>query len=153
MAAQQDSNLKWSGVLIGTVLMMLVSALTLIVYPKITIENVSIALRISSLITAIFFLLVFIAKPLTKINSELGNSIEHNRSYLWLVLTISHLIHLYQIWLYYQLGQSCPVFIWLATLPLWIITVVFAVIEIINPQIFIRNKLTKFLYQVGISYV
>jgi hypothetical protein len=130
MAAQKEIYLKWSGVLIGTVVMMLVSAL--IVYPKITIENVSISLRISSLITAIFFLLVFIAKPLTKINSELGNSIEHNRSYLWLVLTISHLIHLYQIWLYYQLGQSCPVFIWLATLPLWIITVVFAVIEIIK---------------------
>ncbi len=150
MTALKQTFFQWSGVIVATVLMILMSGL--ILYPQPTNESVFIALRISSLTTAIPFLLIFIARSITTINAKIGQWLQNNRRYLWLTLTISHLIHLYQIWLYYQLGQSCPVTVWLVTLPLWIITVSFAVVEIINPQIFDRPVL-NWIYKVGVWYV
>lgn len=139
MRTQKQSFLGWTGVFIATVLMLLASGLVL--YPKITSNNILTALRLSSLTTAIPFLLVFVTKPLTSITDELGQWLKSNRSYLWLALTISHLIHLYQIVLYYQLGETCSWTTWLVTAPLWIIMVLFSVTEVVKPEIF------DYLYQ------
>lgn len=67
----------------------------LILYPKITDDNILTALRFSSLTTAIPFLLFFVAKPLAVVRGEIGQWLQNHHRYLWLILTISHLIHLY----------------------------------------------------------
>jgi hypothetical protein len=137
--------------------MILVSGL--ILYPKITDENILTALRFSSLTTAVPFLLFFIAQPLTTVSQELGGWIQNNYRYLWLILTISHLIHLYQIFLYYQLGQSCPLTVWLVTAPLWMIMVIFSGIELMKPQLvdslYSANspKLFSLLYHISLWYI
>ncbi|NEQ52662.1 MAG: hypothetical protein F6K11_21410, partial [Leptolyngbya sp. SIO3F4] len=117
--------------MIASIFMLLVSGL--ILYPEATDDNVLTALRVSSLTTAIPFLLVFIASSQSTITGDFGQWIGQNRRCLWLILTISHFIHLYQIYLYYQLGQSCPLTVWLATSPLWLIMVLFSAVELINP--------------------
>ena len=157
MRIQRQSFLGWTGVLISTVFMLLASGLTL--YPQITSENILTALRLSSLTTAIPFLLVFVTKPLTVTTDELGQWLRNNRSYLWLALTISHLIHLYQIILYYQLGETCSLTTWLVTAPLWIIMVLFSVTELLRPEIFdylyqahVPRRL-NILYRLGLWYI
>lgn len=143
--------------LIATLFMMLASGL--ILYPKTTDENILTALRLSSVTTAIPFLLVFIAKPLAVVASDLGRWVQSNRRYLWLILTISHLIHLYQILLYYQLGQSCPLIVWAITSPLWIIMVLFAGGELSRPNFFAQifptreTRALNLLHGIGVWYV
>lgn len=157
MRIQRQSFLGWTGVLISTVFMLLASGLTL--YPQITSENILTALRLSSLTTAIPFLLVFVTKPLTVTTDELGQWLRNNRSYLWLALTISHLIHLYQIILYYQLGETCSLTTWLVTAPLWIIMVLFSVTELLRPEIFDylyqahAPRRLNILYRLGLWYI
>ena len=154
---QRQIPLGWAGVSLAALLMMLASGL--ILYPKTTHENILTALRLSSVTTAIPFLLVFIAKPLTVMASDLGQWAQHNRRYLWLILTISHLIHLYQIVLYYQLGQSCPVIVWAITSPLWIIMVLFVGVDLSQPTSFARffqsreSRALKLLYGIGVWYI
>ena len=154
---KQQTVLGWSAVFIATAFMILTSSL--ILYPKITDENILTALRLSSLTTAIPFLLFFITKPLAVARNELGQWLQNHHRYLWLTLTISHLIHLYQIVLYYQLGESCPLIVWLVTSPLWIIMVIFSVIELIKPQLLDLQtpentpKLLSLLYGIGIWYI
>lgn len=149
--------LGWSAVVIATVLMILASGL--ILYPQITDENILTALRFSSLTTAFPFLLLFVTKPLTVVKDELGQWLQNNHPYLWLILTISHLIHLYQIVLYYQLGQSCSLIVWLITSPLWIIMVTFSIIELIQPQLFAplyqgnASRRLSLLYGIGVWYI
>jgi hypothetical protein len=63
---QQRVSLGWSGVAIATVLMMLCSGL--ILYPIATDANILTSLRVSSVTTALPFLLVFTAKPLARLN-------------------------------------------------------------------------------------
>jgi hypothetical protein len=156
-SVKQPELLGWSVVIITTILMILVSGL--ILYPKITDENILTALRFSSLTTAVPFLLFFIAQPLTTVSQELGGWIQNNYRYLWLILTISHLIHLYQIFLYYQLGQSCPLTVWLVTAPLWMIMVIFSGIELMKPQLvdslYSANspKLFSLLYHISLWYI
>lgn len=157
MRTQKQSFLGWTGVLISTVFMLLASGLAL--YPKITSENILTALRLSSLTTAIPFLLVFVTQPLTATTDELGKWLKSNRSYLWLALTLSHLIHLYQIVLYYQLGETCSWTTWLVTAPLWIIMVLFSVTEMVKPEIFDYlyqahvPKRLSILYTLGLWYI
>jgi hypothetical protein len=153
MERQQQTFLGWSGVLIATVLMMLSSGL--ILYPTITNENILTALRVSSLTTALPFLLIFVTGSLTIMTQDLGRWLQTNRRYLWLILTISHLIHLFQIFLYYQLGQSCSLTVWIVTSPLWIIMVIFSAIEISNSQLFAAHsqRLFRLLYSIGIWYI
>ena len=154
---QRQISLGWSGVLIATAFMMLASSL--ILYPKTTNENILTALRLSSVTTAIPFLLVFIAKPLTVMASDLGRWVQSNRCYLWIILTISHLIHLYQILLYYQLGQSCPLIVWALTSPLWIIMVLFSGLELSKPNFFQQifqarqTKVQTLLHGIGVWYI
>lgn len=157
MRIQRQAVLGWSGVLISTTFMILASGL--ILYPRLTTENILTALRLSSLTTAIPFLLVFLLQPLTVVADGLGGWVRDNRRYLWLTLTISHLIHLYQIGFYYQLRQSCPLTIWLITSPLWIIMVGISVIDIVKPQLCDRlsqatvPKALNLLYGMSIWYV
>lgn len=157
MRIQRHSFLGWSGVFISAVFMILASGL--ILYPKITSENILTALRFSSVTTAIPFLLIFVTKPLTVITDEFGQWVLENRRYLWLTLTISHLIHLYQIVLYYQSGQSCPLTVWMVTTPLWVIMVFVSGTEILQPQLFNRLYQAKaprrlsLLYGIGIWYI
>jgi hypothetical protein len=134
MATSTRTLLGWSSVVISTVLMVLASSL--ILYPSPTLVNILTALRLSSVTTALPFLLIFVARPLVFLTGlgDLGAWIQANRRYLWLMMTVSHLIHLYQIRLYYQLGQSCPPLVWMITAPLWIVMVLFAGIEIFQPQ-------------------
>jgi hypothetical protein len=93
---QQRVSLGWSGVAIATVLMMLCSGL--ILYPIATDANILTSLRVSSVTTALPFLLVFTAKPLARLNvgGGIGVWAQTNRASLWLILTASHLIHLAQ---------------------------------------------------------
>lgn len=154
---QRQISLGWSGVLLATAFMLLASGL--ILYPETTNENILTALRLSSVTTAIPFLLVFIAKPLAMMASNLGRWLQSNRCYLWLILTISHFIHLYQIVLYYQLGKSCPLIVWALTAPLWIIMVLFTGIELSQPnfieQIFQarQTKAMNLLHRIGVWYI
>lgn len=157
MKTQRQSFLGWTSVLISTVTMVLASGL--ILYPEISSENILTALRFSSVTTAIPFLLIFVAKPLTGMTDELGRWLLDNRRYLWLTLTISHLIHLYQIFLYYQSGQSCPLTVWMVTTPLWIIMVFVSGIELLQPQNLDRLYRTNaprtmsLIYGFGIWYI
>lgn len=154
---KQQTTLAWSTVALAIIFMAFLSGL--ILYPKMTNENVLIALRCSSLTTAIPFIFVFWIKPLTKVKNDLGQWLQTHQRYLWLVLTSSHLIHLYQIFLYYQLGQSCPLLVWLVTAPLWIIMVIFSAVEVLKPQALdLNEKISppsslRFWYQMGIWYI
>lgn len=154
---KKQALLGYTAVVIATVFIILTSSL--IIYPQITDENLLTALRFTSLTTAVPFLLFFVAKPLAVGKNELGKWFQNNHCYLWLILTISHLIHLYQIFLYYQLGKSCPLSVWLVTSPLWIIMVIFSILELIKPQLFNQlyqenpPRLLSFLHGIGVWYV
>lgn len=131
---QQRASLGWIGVAIAAILMILCSGL--ILYPIVTDDNILTALRVSSVTTALPFLLVFTAQPLARltVGRGLGTWAQTNRRYLWLILTASHLLHLAQIALYYRQGQSCPWTVWAVTSPLWIIMVAFSGVEWVKPQ-------------------
>lgn len=164
---QQRAVFGWSGVAIAAVFMVLVSGL--ILYPKPTSESILAALRFSSVTTALPFLLVFAAKPLASsyISRDFGKWVQNNRKVLWLVLTFSHLLHLYQIFIFYQLGQSCPWTVWAFTTPLWIFMVLFSGWELMKPQFFEPlnhsetssedfvqpNPAIKLIYGIGIWYI
>lgn len=151
----------WSGLIIISLYLLITSAL--VTSPAVTNENILIALRLSSLTTAIAFWLVFATKSIIKLNYQAGSFLQENRRYLWLMATISHLIHLYQIFLYYQLGNSCPLMVWLITSPLWILMTLFAVVEIFQPQLLDgiispdksneSNKYWNFFYRFSLWYI
>ena len=145
--------LRWIAVGCAVLAIALLSNLAL--YPQPTAETVLIALRITSLTTALPFLLVFSTRPLVLVSRELAQWAQAYRRELWLVLTASHLLHLYQIGLYYQLGQQCPLTVWLITAPVWIITVLAAVVEIVRSQWFEGRSPAglKLLYSLGLGYV
>ena len=126
--------LRWIEVGFSILLIALSSNFSL--YPQPTSENVLIALRITSLTTALPLLWVFTTRPVTLISRPWAQWIQGHYRELWLVLTTSHFIHLYQIGVYFQLGQQCPLTIWLLTAPVWGIMAVFSVIAIARPQWF-----------------
>lgn len=159
MYRHQRPSLGWGEVVIATVLMGLISGL--ILYPKATDESVLTALRVSSLTTALPFLLVFVSKPLVQLNvwRELGRWAQNYSATLWLILTLSHLLHLYQISVYYHLGNSCPWTVWLISSPLWIVMLAWSGVEIFQPQgisQFSRNQRSRGLmlsYAIGSWYI
>ena len=128
---------EWMLVAIATVAMLLTSSI--ILYPQANDTSILIALRVSAMTTAIPFWLVLIASPIARINPTVGQWLQAHRFPLWLILTISHFIHLYQILLYYQFGNSCPLLVWTVTVPLWIIMFSFSILNIFNPQ-FLGNR-------------
>ena len=123
-------------------------------YPQPTSDNVLIALRITSLTTALPLLWVFTAQPMALIFRSWAQWIQDHYRELWLVLTASHFIHLYQIGVYYQLGQRCPLTIWLFTAPVWGIMAIFSTIAIARPQWFKRppSLALKWLLGLGVGY-
>ena len=145
----------WMLVAIATVAMLLTSGI--ILYPQANDTSILIALRVSAMTTAIPFLLVLVATPMPYINRPLGQGLQANRFSLWLIMTISHFIHLYQIWLYYQLGNSCPLLVWLVTAPLWIIMLSFSILNLFKPQFLEAPKLGKsrinVLRGMGMGYI
>ena len=157
MNSPQQTLWRWSGVLSVSIYMLITSAL--ILSPTLTNENILIALRLSSLTTAIPFWLIFVTKPMMRIANDLGIFLQENRRYLWLIATISHFIHLYQIFLYYQLGNSCPLSIWFVTSPLWIFMALFSILEIFKPQLLddiyrLDNlKALRFFYSFSLWYI
>ncbi|MDJ1182927.1 hypothetical protein [Roseofilum casamattae] len=149
--------LRWSGVAIATVLMLLTSSLVL--YPTLTDDNILIALRLTSVTTAFPFLLLFVAQPLATRSYEVRQWLDRDRQNLWHILSISHFIHLYQISLYYQLGHSCSLTVWLVTSPLWIVMAIVSGIELIRPDLMNRfyqgqaPKSFALLYRIGVWYI
>lgn len=154
---KQPAFLEWGTVAIATILMLVASGL--ILYPGMTLENLLTALRFSSFTTALPFLLLFVLQPLARTRADLREWLQHHHRNLWWILTISHLIHLYQIVLFYQLGKSCPWVIWLITSPLWIIMVTFSLIELRKPQLFDQiyqasaPRAITLLHGIGIWYI
>ncbi|MGP1384841.1 MAG: hypothetical protein ACTS2F_14845 [Thainema sp.] len=153
----RSNRLGWVGFVIATLAILLVSHL--ILYPQPTPETLLLALRVTSLTTAIPLWLVFVAQPIALVASEVAHWIQANRRYLWLTLTASHLMHRYQIGLYYQVGQQCPLIVWLVTLPVWIVLVIVAAIEWVRPQWLTVPATTSTLmrlrsaYWLGLGYV
>ena len=151
--SKNTKPMQWAAVGFAILLIALLSNLSL--YPQTTAENVPIALRITSLTTALPLLLVFTARPLPLISRPLAQWVHAHYRELWLVLTASHLIHLYQIGLYYQLGQQCRLTVWLVTAPVWGITVIFAIVAIARPQWLEQpsSRGLKWLLGLGLAYV
>lgn len=126
------SRLAWVGVVVATLALFLTSHL--ILYPQPTPETLLLALRVTSLTTALPLWLVGVAGPIALVSRELAQWVQTHRRYLWLALTASHLIHLYQIALYYQVGQQCPPLVWAITIPVWGVMVGVAAVEWLRPQ-------------------
>ena len=147
-------SLSWSLIVLASLSMSLLSALVL--SNGLEMSSVLLALRVSSLTTALPFLLVFSMRPLKRLKwtSEIGQWSQQYYRELWVITAVSHLIHLAQIGLYYTLGQSCPFLVWAVTLPLWIIMVGFAIIAIFNPVWFKNGQFQDVrLYTLGSWYI
>lgn len=158
------SSVRWSLIVVSSLFMLLTSALVL--SNGLDEMSVLLALRVSSLTTALSFFLIFAMRPLQRLSltSKTGQWTELHHLDLWVIAAISHLIHLAQIGLYYTLGQSCPILVWAVTLPLWIIVVGFAGIAVVNPRWFATprsqdaqlsrtHNLSNGLYTFGSWYV
>lgn len=72
---------------------------------------------------------------------------------LWAITAVSHLIHLAQIRLYYTLGQSCPVLVWVVTLPMWLTILGIGSTAVFVPRWFdIFQSQNPRLYEIGSWY-
>ena len=157
LSIKQQAWLGWGTVLVAAALISLTSAI--IIYPEVNKQNILTALRFSSLTTALPFLILFVAQPLSIVRQEIRPWLQENRRYLWLILTISHLIHLYQIYLFYQLGRSCPLAVWIAAGPMWIIMVIFSTIELVTPNLLGYTyqvnwaRALNWFYEIGTWYI
>ena len=153
---KQATVIEAGWITVATIFMLLASGL--ILSPEVNETNILTALQVSSLTTALPFLLLFIAKPLGLLRKDIKQWIQISHRSLWLILTISHLIHLYQILLFYQQGQSCPLLVWFITSPLWAIMVFFSLIEVGRPEVaiaFFQNQsqgIWRILYNAGLWY-
>jgi hypothetical protein len=107
----------------------------LILQPEVNSENILTALRVSSATTAIPFLLLFALTPFDRVGTAAHRWLEQHRSEAWLILTASHLLHLAQIGLYYRLGESCPLSVWLVTIGVWLVMVAVTLVVLTRPQL------------------
>lgn len=144
--------LHWSLVALSAVFLLLLSALIL----SNGLDEVSIllSLRVSSLTTALPFWLVFALGPLQRLGlvQRRGDWLHQHQRDLWVIAGLSHLIHLGQIGLYYKLGQSCPLPVWLVTAPLWIILTLFALFALIQPDWVVQNVRNSIFGSSGNSF-
>ncbi len=114
--------------------------------------SIALALRVSSLTTALSFWLVFALAPLQHLGliGRGGDWLQQHQRDLWVIAGISHLIHLGQIGLYYKLGQTCSLPVWLVTIPLWIILTLFAVFALIRPEwLLVQRSRSRIFYSPG----
>ena len=131
-----EHPLHWSLVTVSSLFLVLTSAL--ILSNGLDEASIFLALRVSSLTTALPFFLVFAMQPLQRlrITREMGLWAQQHARDLWVIAAVSHLIHLAQIGLYYSLGQSCSAISWALTAPMWLILIVFAGLAIVQPSWF-----------------
>ncbi|MEL6814762.1 MAG: hypothetical protein AAFP03_08105 [Cyanobacteria bacterium J06598_3] len=152
-----DNRSLLHGHLIAIATIFLVLSSALLLSNGVNNSSVLLSLRVSSLTTALPFLLVFAMQPMQRfqVTRKTGQWAQQHFRDLWVIAAISHLIHLAQLGLYYQLGQSCPPLIWAVTTPVWIILGLFAAISIFQPGWFSpRPRPQKaLLYEVGSWYV
>ena len=152
--------LGWSLVIAASVFIVLVTGL--IFYVGVDEQTTRTVLRFTSVTSVIPFLLVFIAEPCSYIQriQDFSQWTENNRRYLWLILAVSHLVHLYGIFVFLQLKvQEVPDFIWLTGGIAYLVILIFAVVELVKPSLFdevsqgIGDNFTKLIYASGIWYV
>lgn len=126
--------LHWSLVLIASLSLGLLSALVL--SNGLDEASIGLALRVSSLTTALPFLLIFALEPMLRfgVTNSTGRWIQQHQRDLWVLAAVSHLIHLGQIGLYYKLGQSCSLWVWVVTSPLWGILSLFGCAAMFQPS-------------------
>lgn len=150
----------WSLVIAASVFIVLVTGL--IFYVGVDEQTTRTVLRFTSVTSVIPFLLVFIAKPCSYIQriQYFSQWTDNNRRYLWLILSISHLVHLYGIFVFLQLKvQEVPGFIWLTGGIAYLVILIFAVVELVKPSLFdevsqgVGDNFTKLIYTSGIWYV
>ncbi|MEM9088078.1 MAG: hypothetical protein AAGC93_04970 [Cyanobacteria bacterium P01_F01_bin.53] len=128
--------LHWNLVTVASLFLVLTSAL--ILSNGLDEACIFLALRVSSLTTALPFFLVFAMQPLQRLGltREMGLWAQQYARDLWVIAAVSHLIHLAQIGLYYTLGRSCSAISWALTAPMWLILVWFAGLAIVQPSWF-----------------
>lgn len=145
-------SLRWSWIAIASLFCLLTSAL--ILSNGLELSSIFLALRVSSLTTALPFLLLFAAQPLQRFGNtfSLGQWTQHHGRELWIIAAVSHFIHLGQIGLYYTLGKYCSLFSWTFTIPMWGILLVFSVLAIAKPNLFFQAQVARF-YSLGSWYV
>lgn len=149
------SFLRWDLLAIASIFLLLSSALLL--SNGVDEPSVILSLRVSSLTTALPFLIVFAMQPMQRfrLTRKTGQWAQQHFRELWIIAAVSHLIHLAQLGLYYQLGQACPPLVWAVTIPVWIILVLFAAISIFQPGWFspMPHPQKGLLYKTGSWYV
>lgn len=156
---RNSSTFGWSLVIAASIFILLASIL--IFYVGIDEKSTRTVLRFTSLTSAIPFLLVFMSKPFSYIQKtqEFSKWTQYNRRYLWLIFTASHLIHIYAIFVFFQLQvKEISGYIWWAGGIAYVIILIFATIELVSPNLFDEATLTKFrflklIYTSGIWYV
>lgn len=157
---KNSSITGWSLVITSSVFIVLVTSL--IFYVGINEQTTRTVLRFTSVTSVIPFLLVFLSKPCSYIPiiQEFSRWINRNRRYLWLILSFSHSVHLYGIFVFLRLKvKEVPGFIWLTGGLAYLIILMFAVIELVNPSLFQRvsegvsDSFTKLIYATGIWYI
>ncbi|MEB3332478.1 MAG: hypothetical protein VKI83_08310 [Synechococcaceae cyanobacterium] len=107
----------------------------LILQPQVNSDNILTALRVSSATTAIPFLLLFALTPFDRAGTAAHRWLTGHRAEAWLILTASHLVHLGQIGLYYRLGQTCPLTVWLITIPVWLVMLAVTLVVLTRQQL------------------
>lgn len=127
MTARSSAIDGWT--VIGSAAALLLTSV-LILQPSVNQQNILTALRVSSATTAIPFLILFALAPLDRPGSAARTWLLNHRTETWVILTLSHLLHLVQIGLYYRLGQSCPLTVWLVALPVWLVMVAVTLAEL-----------------------
>lgn len=157
---KNSSIFGWSLVIAASVFIMLVTGL--IFYVGVNEQTTRTVLRFTSVTSVIPFLLVFVSKPGSYIQKiqEFSQWAEKNRRYLWLILSISHLVHFYAIFVFLQLNiKEVPGYIWLTGGIAYLIILIFAVVELVKPSVFdevsqgLGDSFTKLVYTSGIWYV
>lgn len=155
-----SSTLGWSLVIAASLFILLVSGL--IFYVGVNEDSTRTVLRFTSVTSALPFLLVFLSKPLSYFQrtQEFSQGTRDNRRYLWLTLTASHLVHLYAIFVFFQLKvKEIPgSVLWMGGIA-YAIILIFGGIELVKPSLFDEarnsqsNSFINWIYGSGIWYV
>ena len=157
---KNSSLVGWSLVIASSLFIVLITGL--IFYVGVNEYTTRTVLRFTSVTSVIPFLLVFISKPCSYIQriQEFSRWVENNRRYLWLTLSISHLVHLFGIFFFVQLQvKQVPNYIWFTGGIAYLVIMMFAVMELVNPSIFdevskgISDSFSQLIYVSGIWYI
>ncbi|KST64524.1 hypothetical protein [Mastigocoleus testarum] len=157
---KNSSLVGWSLVIASSLFILLITGL--IFYVGVNEQTIRTVLRFTSVTSVVPFLLVFVSKPCSYIQrlQEYSLWIENYRRYLWLILSISHLVHLFGIFVFVQLRvKQVPGYIWFTGGIAYLIIMIFAVMELVNSSIFdevskgVSDSFSKLIYVSGIWYI